>query len=563
MWWCQLCLIYFHENVIVTTSRQSEELVKTWRLLDTPPMTAAENMALDDTLVELKGKGKTPDTLHFLQFSPRAVLTGFHQSVEEEIRTDYCRRNGIHINRRITGGGAIFFDENQLGWEVICDKSFFNLKLPNRRLFRTLCNPVVSALGQLGLESNFRPRNDIEIQGRKISGTGGTDSDDAFLFQGTMLVDFDVDTMLRSLRIPIEKLKAKEIDSVKERVTCLNWELGYTPPLDKIKEAIRSGFASELGIRFEPAGLTKEEERLFADKLPYYQSPQWINFVKPNFSRREIIQTAYKSKAGMVRFTLIVNPAQRRIKDMYITGDFLSFPARALFDLESRLRGLRLERDNLREVVRHFFKSGEIIIPGMGYRDFLKPLEHAIEKFEINKFGIPIEHCNQISVTNGTFEQVIRKKPSVLLLPYCAKDPACEYRYRKGCLTCGNCSFTPASRMGRRQKMKVICINSFEDLLHELQKMKRRGIPAFIGCCCQPFFTKHLDDFESAGVPGILLNIDSTTCYELDMARDAYAGKFDSQTHVNLELLETVLDVAANCTDGISLKTLLKVTVGP
>jgi lipoate-protein ligase A len=109
--------------------------VKNWRLLDTPPMSAAENMALDDTLVELKGRGKTPDTLHFLQFFPRAVLTGFHQSVEEEVRSSYCRTRGIDINRRITGGGAIFFDENQLGWEIICDKAFFNVKLPTRRLF--------------------------------------------------------------------------------------------------------------------------------------------------------------------------------------------------------------------------------------------------------------------------------------------------------------------------------------------------------------------------------------------------------------------------------------------
>ena len=102
-----------------------------WRLLDTPPMTAAENMALDDTLLELKGKGETPNTIRFLQFSPRSVLVGYHQSVDEEVRTSYCHENGIHINRRITGGGAIFFDENQLGWEIFCDKSFFDVKIPN------------------------------------------------------------------------------------------------------------------------------------------------------------------------------------------------------------------------------------------------------------------------------------------------------------------------------------------------------------------------------------------------------------------------------------------------
>ncbi|MCP4669396.1 MAG: lipoate--protein ligase family protein, partial [Deltaproteobacteria bacterium] len=78
--------------------------METWRLLDTPPMTAAQNMALDHALLELKGKGETPNTIHFLQFSPRAVLVGYHQSVREEIRTQYCNLHGIHVNRRMTGG---------------------------------------------------------------------------------------------------------------------------------------------------------------------------------------------------------------------------------------------------------------------------------------------------------------------------------------------------------------------------------------------------------------------------------------------------------------------------
>jgi hypothetical protein len=70
-----------------------------WRLLDTPPMTAAENMALDEVLLELKGKRRTPHTIRYLQFKPRGVLVGFHQSVQEEIRVYYCRERGIDINR--------------------------------------------------------------------------------------------------------------------------------------------------------------------------------------------------------------------------------------------------------------------------------------------------------------------------------------------------------------------------------------------------------------------------------------------------------------------------------
>ena len=306
--------------------------MKVWRLLDTPPMSAGENMALDDALVELRGKGRSLDTIHFLQFSPRSVLVGFHQAVSEEIRVEYCRENGIDVNRRITGGGAIFFDESQLGWEVICDKAFFGVKIPHPGLFRTLCEPVVAALARLGVKSEFRPRNDIEVNGRKISGTGGTESDDAFLFQGTMLTDFDVNTMLRSLKIPIEKLKAKEVDSVKERVTCLKWELGYTPPLEEIKNAVASGFEQVLGIRLEPGGLTWEEEALFQEKLDFFRSPAWIDQVHPRVGKKDVIQAACKSEAGMVRFTFVVSLGAKRLRDVYITGDFLSFPTRALFD---------------------------------------------------------------------------------------------------------------------------------------------------------------------------------------------------------------------------------------
>ena len=519
----------------------------TWRLLDTPPMSAAENMALDEALLELKGSGRGPDTIRFLQFKPRTVLVGYHQAVQEEIRLDYCWQQGIDVNRRITGGGAIFFDENQLGWEVYCDKSFFNVGIPNNRLFKTLCRPVATALGRLGLQAEFRPRNDIEIDGRKISGTGGTESGNAFMFQGTMLVDFDVDTMLRALRIPVEKLKAKEIDSVRDRVTCLNWELGYTPALADIKDAIRYGFERHLGVHLEPAGLTPEEQELFQRKLKRTRSREWIDRVKPKFQKREAVQSSYKADAGMIRYTLVVNLSQRRLKDIYITGDFLSFPSRALYDLESLLRGMPLDRPRLKETIREFFDQGRITIPGMTFEDFVKPLEQALEKIEIANFGIPLAHCNLISVANGSFKEIVEKAPSVLLLPYCAKLTDCDLRYAKGCKICGQetCTMGPAWTLGRGCKMKVISIVSFEDLWDELTRMRRKGVQAYIGCCCQPFYAKHVDDFRRSRMPGILLDIDNTTCYDLDQAKEAYAGQFESQTELNLDLLDTVLNVCA------------------
>ncbi len=89
--------------------------METWRLLDTGARSAAQNMALDEVLLELKSRERIPHTLRFLQFSHPAVLVGHHQSVEEEVRLDYCRERGIEINRRLTGGGALYWGEKELG----------------------------------------------------------------------------------------------------------------------------------------------------------------------------------------------------------------------------------------------------------------------------------------------------------------------------------------------------------------------------------------------------------------------------------------------------------------
>jgi lipoate-protein ligase A len=128
----------------------------------------------------------------------------------------------------------------------------------------------------------------------------------------------------------------------------------------------------------------------------------------------------------MIRFTLVVNLPQKRLKDIYITGDFLSFPSRALFDLEAALRGSPLDREHLHGIIRSFFDEKESRFRAWIFEDFVTPLDQALEKVKIAKFGLSLEHCNQISVANGSFETVIQKKPSVLLLPYCAKRTDCD-----------------------------------------------------------------------------------------------------------------------------------------
>ncbi len=356
--------------------------METFRLLDMPPMTAVQNMALGQTLLELKGEGRAQNTIRFMQFCPPAVLVGYHQCVAEEVHVAYCRENGIDINRRISGGGAIFLDSMQLGWEIVCDKKFMGVHIVTEKVFARLCEPVVKALNRLGVPAGFRPRNDIEINGRKISGTGGTELYEALFFHGNILVDINTDRMLQCLNVAAEKLKAREIDSIKNRVTCLKQELGHAPHIQEIKDAVVREFENCLDIRLATEGLTNEETRVLEKNLTWFESAEWIDSVRPKTEKKDTVRAAYKSQAGMVAFTLVIDRPGKRVKDICITGDFLSFPTTPLYNLEARIRGCALDRTRVKAVAEKYFQDRSIYIPGMTAEDFIRPLDMVFDKID-------------------------------------------------------------------------------------------------------------------------------------------------------------------------------------
>ena len=514
-----------------------------WRLLDTGQLTAAENMALDEVLLEAKNKGNIPNTVRLLQFSPPTVLLGYHQSLEQEIRVDFCKRAGIDINRRITGGGAIYCDETQLGWEIICKKQFFDIGIADAGFFKRLCQPLIYALRKLGINASFRPRNDIEVMGRKISGTGGTEDGNAFLFQGTLLVDFDIDTMLRALRIPIAKLKDKEIDTAKERVTCLKWELGHVPDRDELKQILKESFEKEFNIFLEQEGLTKEEKLLFKEKKSKFESQEWIQKIRLPADEQQMVFSIYKADGGLIRTSLMINLRHNHIQSVLITGDFFAYPKRTIFDLEAELKNIPADRRVIEKKITDFFEKKKPRIPGIGESDFVNAINKALEKARIAKLGIPLSLVNRIFTVNSSFVEVARNSPRHLLLPYCAKSLECGYRYKRDCAECGGCSISEAYRLGRERNMWVTTILSFEDLMTTLEELRLKGVSSYVGCCCEAFYTKHIEDFERSGIPAILVDIDNTTCYELGKEQDAYKGNFESQTEINVDLLKKVLDV--------------------
>ena len=252
-----------------------------WRLLDTGPQNAPYNMALEKVLLSSSALGHAVNTLHFLEFFP-CVLLGYSQSVAEEVNEEYCKQNGIEINRRISGGGCIYMDGGTLGWEIIAKKEAVGLPgtsgIPGslNDMYRKLCGALVAALKKLGINAAYRPLNDVEINGRKICGTGGTELDDSFIFHGSILVDCNSQRMVKALKLPSGKNKYKHISDFEHRTVCMREMLGYLPSMDEVKKLIAEAFAETMGIDFEKGELTAEEIQILNKELPVFGSYEWI-----------------------------------------------------------------------------------------------------------------------------------------------------------------------------------------------------------------------------------------------------------------------------------------------
>lgn len=517
-----------------------------WRLIDVGPIRAAENIALDDVILECRSNNLVPNTVRFLQFDPPAVLIGIHQDVMHEVRLDYVKSRNIEVNRRLTGGGAIYFDRSSLGWEIVASKKSMLANSNVEELFRRMCEGPISALKNIGIKAAFRPKNDIEVNGRKISGTGGVERDEAFLFQGTLLIDFDVETMVRALRIPIVKLKDKELKSVRERVTCIKRELGYLPNFKQIKKVLERGFERSLNIKLVKDGLTVAEEALLKEKLPFFQSDKWVYLDRRPLNEAAVVHAVTKTAGGLVRVSLALDTEANIIKSILITGDFFAFPSRAVLDLEAALKFASTNEGEIKNIVLGFFATNPVQIPGVIPDELVDLILEAVGKSSYQSFGITLEETNHIYPVTKRAKNLLNDGYDFLLLPYCAKLPACAYRWKDGCAKCGKCSVGQAYIWAEEAGLKPVTIQNFEHLMETLKIIRENDAKGWIGCCCEAFYCKHRDELEEVGVPGLIVDIDDQTCYDLGKEEEAYRGTFEIQTQLKMRLISKLLSYACN-----------------
>ncbi len=240
-----------------------------------------------------------------------AVIVGRNQNAAEEINRDFVEAHGIHVIRRNTGGGAVYHDLGNLNYSFITD-----VGAPESRTAALFTQPVVQALRGLGLCAESSGRNDILVNGQKVSGTAEALNRGRILHHGTLLFDSDPEMIAGALNPDSTKFQSKSIKSVRSRVgnirTALPCDMELTAFWNYLKNALaRDGLV--------PTALTAcELTDVQALKQEKYDTWQWNFGNSPKYA----LTSKKRFPGGLLELHLSV--AGGNIAALEILGDFLS-----------------------------------------------------------------------------------------------------------------------------------------------------------------------------------------------------------------------------------------------
>lgn len=180
--------------------------------------------------------GKYEDEAFFVWRVEPTVIIGRNQDLEAEVNLEYCRNHGLHIVRRRSGGGCVYSD---LGNIMI---SYVSRRGDVSAVFDRYLSALTACLCSLGLPAEKSGRNDVLVDGRKVSGNAFHQLPDRSIVHGTLLYDTDMEALEEAIRPPAEKLERHGVASVRQRVRNLS---DIVPHLERPHEALKSAEALE------------------------------------------------------------------------------------------------------------------------------------------------------------------------------------------------------------------------------------------------------------------------------------------------------------------------------
>ena len=290
----------------------------------TPPA----NMAMEELIINHLPED---DYLTFYIHDP-SIIIGRHQNTIEEINEDYVREKGIHVQRRLSGGGAVYHDHGNLNFSFIVRGTREDVNQ-----FDVLTLPVIKALEKLGVKAELSGRNDLLIDGRKFSGNAQYFHNGKLLQHGTILLNSDMSELGNALKVKEIKIQSKGVKSVHSRVTNI---MEYLEDKSLTVEAFKNLLIETINEIYplEEYILTAEEQaihdRLVREKFSTWE---WNYGKSPKFN----VSKMEKFPFGIIDARIDVQKGT--IANIRVFGDF--FVREDISTLEEALKGIKYDRD--------------------------------------------------------------------------------------------------------------------------------------------------------------------------------------------------------------------------
>lgn len=303
--------------------------------LETNSQNPYYNLAFEEVVLRRRRTGN----YLLLWQNDNTIVIGQNQNAEAEINRSFVETHGIHVVRRMTGGGAVYHDLGNLNYSFITDSG-----LADHLTMEMFTAPVVAALKNLGLRAEASGRNDILVEGRKVSGTAQRLMDGRILYHGTLLFDSNPDMVSGALNVDPSKFQSKSSKSVRSRIGNIRSFLPVDMNLPSFWEYLKTTLA---GNGFQQEALTQSElqevEELCRTK---YSTWEW------NFGRSPKYDMINRQRfeGGSLETGLQVEHGY--ITGISFFGDFLSMTS--LDQLQKALVGCPLRREDVAAVLDRF-----------------------------------------------------------------------------------------------------------------------------------------------------------------------------------------------------------------
>ena len=299
------------------------------------------NMAFDEYALE---QLPLDEPLFYLWQNRPAVIIGLNQDAHAEVDIKYLKEHDIALVRRVTGGGAVYHDLGNLNYTIVGRSADLNRDYPEYTRY------MLQALQALGVRAELSGRNDILVNGRKVSGYAKRVYKDRLMVHGTLMYDVDLGILEKALNPPAEKLVANGIASVRSRVMNLRECMPQVKDIKDLKERLERYLSHDYANA--EYMLTEEAKQAIEQAAKRkFATQEWIYGKRAPIARNSD-KDAYMSINRASRLTCGRVEIELEIRDGHIAtcrfgGDFIgNLPITAM---EQALCGVRHERQALRQ----------------------------------------------------------------------------------------------------------------------------------------------------------------------------------------------------------------------